>query len=77
MLNDSSCTAAHVASDCWGKQDIKVRSTEIESRDVRPKGELSKVFVFELVPLKSDHSLSSSDGRSSLPAMLCFENKPQ
>ena len=60
-------------SDCRGKQDIIVLSTKIGSRDRRLNGKLSKVFVVELLLLKSDHSASllSSDGpRSSLPAIL-------
>ena len=63
-------------SDCRGKQDIKVLSTKIGSRDRRLNGKLSKVFVVELLLLKSDHSASllSSDGpRSSLPAMLFWK----
>lgn len=74
MFDPSSLTPKGVASDCRGKQDNKVLSTEIGSRLLRPDGVMSNVFFVELLLLKSDHSLSSSDGpRSSLPAMLCFE----
>lgn len=69
-----SLIPADVESDCQGKHAIKVLMTPTGSRDLRPKGTSSKLFVFALLPLKSDHSLSSSDGfPSSLPAMLCFK----
>lgn len=78
MFTASFFTAEVVDSACLGKQDIKVVSTEIGSRDLSPKGKLSKVFDVELLLLKSDHSLFSSGGlRSSLPAMLCFKNRPR
>ena len=60
-----------VESDGRGKQAIKVLSTEIGSSDFVPKGRLSKAFNFELLLLKSDHSLSSSgELGSSVPAIL-------
>ena len=63
--------AADEGSDSGGKQDINVLNTKTGSRDLRLHDKLSKVFVVELLLLKSDHSLFSSGGlRSSLPAML-------
>lgn len=65
-------------SDDKGKHAVNVFMTETGSKDLQPKGRSSKVFVVELLPLKSDHSSFSSDGLpSSLPAMLCFENPPE
>ena len=63
-------------SDGKGKHVKRVLMTLVGSWDLAPKWTSSKVSIAELLRLKSDHSLFSSEGPpSSLPAMLCFETR--